>query len=82
MEVFVDDAKVLNVNQWICDQLLPEVKKGAKVCLDLHKVIQGNKCFFFFFFFSRKYVFFFFTLHNQYNYISSSLQILIVISQV
>ncbi|KAI5707200.1 hypothetical protein M8J75_015568 [Diaphorina citri] len=41
MEIFVDDTKVLNVNQWICEQLLPLVKQEAENCLDLNKVIRG-----------------------------------------
>uniref|UniRef100_A0A8D8MGJ5 NEDD4-binding protein 2-like 2 n=1 Tax=Cacopsylla melanoneura TaxID=428564 RepID=A0A8D8MGJ5_9HEMI len=41
IEVFVDDTKVLNVNHWVCDQLLPLVKREAQNCLDLQKVIQG-----------------------------------------
>lgn len=42
MEIFVDDTKVLNVNQWICEQLLPLVKQEAENCLDLNKVIRGK----------------------------------------
>ncbi|KAL1461092.1 hypothetical protein WDU94_013023 [Cyamophila willieti] len=41
IEVFVDETKVLNVNQWVCNELLPLVKKEAQNCLDLQKVIQG-----------------------------------------